>query len=65
MAKRIQDDRSPAHGDADSGADAKELDALFETIASIWAKVPEENLADLPSDFSRNLDKYLYGGDDD
>ena len=64
MAKRVRD-KQPPSDDAESGKISQELDALFETIASIWSRVPEKDLADLPSDFSRNLDKYLYGGDDD
>jgi hypothetical protein len=36
-------------------------DEVLTMVETIWRDVPEEDLAKLPSDFSTNLDHYLYG----
>lgn len=34
---------------------------LAERIAAIGARIPEDQLKDIPKDAARNLDHYLYG----
>jgi hypothetical protein len=34
---------------------------LAERIAAIGARIPEDQLKDIPTDAARNLDHYLYG----
>jgi hypothetical protein len=51
---RSEDMDEPATG-------ATVSDEVLTMVETIWRDVPEEDLAKLPSDFSANLDHYLYG----
>jgi hypothetical protein len=43
-----------------SGPEKRELSSA-ERIAAIGARIPDEELASIPTDAARNLDHYLYG----
>src|SRR5689334_17650236 len=48
--------------DAAKHADNSKTSAsLADTLAGIASEIPESEWASLPSDFSKNLDRYLYG----
>lgn len=59
----MADDTASANPPGDDAPERPQT--LAEMFAEIWSKIPEENWADVPHDLSINLDKYLYGGDEE
>lgn len=51
---RLEDDRETPD---------KSARPIEEVVAEIVAKIPEEELDKLPTDFAKNLDHYLYGAE--
>ena len=47
--------------DAEVQPPSATTEPIWETIVRLGQQIPEEDLANIPPDLSRNLDHYLYG----
>jgi hypothetical protein len=45
----------------EAGSERKDTRPIADVLAEIAAKIPQEEVAKLPSDFTDQLDHYIYG----